>query len=218
MQAVALTLRPPDGAFPGLDSALAAEPDVDRDVLLSLDWFDDGSLSLLYRLDAPDEHTLEAVFDSHEDVRRYEVLSVDGRPRYAYVHLDHSELVGQLVDIVQEYALILDRPIRFTDGGVVITLAGDVTNATEAFERVREVIDLTVEWTGTYEPEASTPLSRLTIRQREALEAAVELGFYESPRAASYEELGEALDCAPSTANALLRRSEAALVTAVLES
>jgi predicted DNA binding protein len=58
---------------------------------------------------------------------------------------------------------------------------------------------------------------RLPDRQRKGLEATDEPGFYERPRDPDYEDLGAALDCAPSTANELLCRAEARLVSAVLE-
>lgn len=217
MHAVELRVRPPGGSFPGVDSALAASPAISREALLNLDWLDDGGLTLLYRLAADGEAAIADALDDHEDVRAYQIVPVEDDTFYAFVHVQRSELVADLLSVVEEYALLLDRPFRFVDDSVVVTLAGDQAAASEAFDRVRELVDVSVEWMGEYEPEGMTPLSRLTDRQREALEAAFELGFYETPREASYEELGEALDCAPSTANALLRRTEAALVTAVLE-
>ncbi|MDZ7730630.1 MAG: helix-turn-helix domain-containing protein [Natrialbaceae archaeon] len=86
-----------------------------------------------------------------------------------------------------------------------------------AFEEAAEAIDVDVEWSGGYDPAGSDVLSRLTSRQREAIQTAYELGFYEKPRRTSYEEIADALECAPSTANELLRRAETAIVSSVLE-
>ncbi|WP_299270207.1 helix-turn-helix domain-containing protein [Halorientalis sp.] len=60
------------------------------------------------------------------------------------------------------------------------------------------------------------PLAQLTDHQREAIETALELGFYQSPRATSYEEIAVELGCVPGAANDLLRRAKVALVAAVL--
>jgi predicted DNA binding protein len=52
----------------------------------------------------------------------------------------------------------------------------------------------------------------LTDRQRAALDAAVEVGYYEVPREGSVADVAAALDCAHSTAGELLRKAEAAVV------
>jgi len=58
----------------------------------------------------------------------------------------------------------------------------------------------------------------LTDRQREALAAAWDAGFYEVPRNGGIEDVAAALDCAVSTASDLLRRAESRLVGDVLGS
>jgi predicted DNA binding protein len=57
----------------------------------------------------------------------------------------------------------------------------------------------------------------LTDRQREALAEALAAGYYESPRAATVADVGERLDCAPSTAAEHLRKAESTLVRRALE-
>lgn len=62
---------------------------------------------------------------------------------------------------------------------------------------------------------ADTPevtAATLTARQREAVEAALSLGYYDIPREASYEDVAEAMGCAPSTAAEHLRKAEGKLV------
>jgi predicted DNA binding protein len=52
----------------------------------------------------------------------------------------------------------------------------------------------------------------LTDRQREAVRAAVEAGYYAVPREASLADVAEAIGCAESTASEHLRRAEAAVM------
>jgi predicted DNA binding protein len=59
------------------------------------------------------------------------------------------------------------------------------------------------------DPEASLPAE-----QREALRAAVEAGYYETPRKVELDALAERLDVPRSTLSYRLRRAEAALATA----
>jgi predicted DNA binding protein len=79
-----------------------------------------------------------------------------------------------------------------------------------------------MEITGITQHHVTVPLddafARLTERQQEALVRAYELGYYETPRSVSFEEVAAELDCASSTANELLRRAEATVVEAVLTS
>jgi predicted DNA binding protein len=56
----------------------------------------------------------------------------------------------------------------------------------------------------------------LSDRQREALEVAVELGYYDTPREATHTDIAAELDCAPNTASDHLQKGEAKLVRAGL--
>ena len=52
----------------------------------------------------------------------------------------------------------------------------------------------------------------LTARQRAAVRAALDLGYYDVPREADHEAVADAIDCAPSTAAEHLRKAEATLL------
>jgi len=57
----------------------------------------------------------------------------------------------------------------------------------------------------------------LSDRQREATDAALDLGYYEIPREADHRDVASALDCAPSTTAEHLRKAEAKLVESILD-
>jgi len=215
MRAVELQLLPEGGAFPGIDTAIAGLPAVEREALTNLGWHSDGSYTLLYRLRAPDSEPLRAALDEHDDVRRYELVAAGDR-QYAFLHVSEREALSELLGIAEEHALMLDPPFRFTSHGVVVTVAGEEGALQSAFDEVTERIAVDVEWTGGYTPGQPSALNRLTDRQREALTTAYEMGYYENPRTVSFEEVAAELDCATSTANELLRRAEATVVDAVL--
>ncbi|WP_435358885.1 helix-turn-helix domain-containing protein [Haloarchaeobius sp. DFWS5] len=225
MNAVGLKLRPVDGAFPGVDEALAAIPGVSREGILNLEWLADGSYGLLYRVTGGDEADIRAVLADHPEVRQHDVVGAEdeshdgtGASHYVFVNVAEREPVSALLAIVDEHRLLLDPPFRFTEDGISVTVAGDAEALQAAFGAATETdVPVEVEWTGGFHPEEPSALARLTDRQREALEAAHALGFYENPRKVSFEDIGAALDCAPSTANELLRRAEAAVMSAVLE-
>lgn len=217
MKAVRLRLRPPGGSFPGVDTALSDAPGIEREGLVHLEWLGDGSYTLLYRLSVEDGASPAETLDAHPDVIDFDLIPSGRDERYCFVHVAERELLSSLLEIVDEHALILDRPIRFVDDGAVLTVAGDSDALGAAYADASESIDVVVEWSGGYAPDGASPLARLTDRQREAIETAYDLGFYEKPRRVTYEDIADDLECAPSTANELLRRAEAVLVGALLD-
>ena len=217
MKAVGLRLRPDEGAFPGVDRAFARAADVTREDLSNLEWLDDGTYLLLYRLRADGQEAIESVLASHEEVIEYDVVESATGTFAAFVHVEERPSLSALLALVDEHALLLQQPFSFDPDGVTVTVVGSGDALQGAFADVGEELPVDVEWTGEFEPDRDSALARLTGRQREALQAAFDLGFYETPRVASYEAIGEALGCAPSTANELLRRAEAALVAGVLD-
>lgn len=216
MRAVELQLLPENGSFPGIDTRLANLDGIRREALTNLGWHTDGSYTLLYRLsgDATDE--LEAAIDDHSDVLRYELVSEGDQGLYAFLHVSEREILRELLGITEEYALLLEPPFQFTGQGIKVTVAGEEGALQSAFAAVTDRISVDVEWMGGYSPESDGTLPRLTERQREALITAHELGYYETPRTVSFEEVAAELDCASSTANELLRRAESKIIDSML--
>jgi len=218
MKSVGLRIEPEDGAFPGVDRVLAALPDVRRDDVYVLDRLGDGTYAMLYRVVGGDGDELPGVLADHEEVLEFDVVDAGDRRHYVFVNVLARESVDALLDVVEAHRLLLDPPFHVTADGIRATVSGDPDSLREAFVDVDELdVSIEVEWTGGFQPDEPSPLARLTDRQREALQVAHRLGFYETPREASYEEIGEALDCAPSTANELLRRAEACVVDELLD-
>jgi hypothetical protein len=217
MRAAELRLSPETGAFPGVDAAIASIPGVTREALVNLEWLEDGSYALLYRLGGGDPAAVERVLADSDEVRSFDVVPTSDDRTFAFTHVGEREALSELLAIAEANALILDPPFPFTDDGVVVSVVGDGEALQAAFAEITATIPVTVEWTGGYEPGSAGVLARLTDRQREALTAAYDLGFYETPRAASYADIAEVLDCAPSTANELLRRAEATVVAGLLD-
>jgi predicted DNA binding protein len=215
MRAAEIRLSPGAGAFPGVDRALAGASGVTRESIRTLEWLSDGSYALLYRLSG-DPAVAAAVLADNPEVYDHEVVAGGGGVE-AFAHVAERETLSALLSIAHDNALLLDRPFPVTDEGVAVTVAGRSEALRAAFSALTDRIPVSVVWTGEYDPGGHGPLSRLTDRQREAIEAAHGLGFYQSPRGATHEEIADELGCAPSTANELLRRAEAAVVEGLLE-
>lgn len=216
MQAVRLRLRVPNGSFPGVDTTLAETAGATREALVHFEWLSDGSYTLFYRLDLAEPGVVETALEEHDEVLEYDLLRSDDR-WFCFVHVDERDFLSDLLEIAESNALVLDRPIQFVEDGVRLTIAGTSESLREAFQEATGQVSADVEWSGEYEPDLSGALVSLTSRQRDAIRTAYELGFYEKPRQVGYEEIGEQLGCAPSTANELLRRAETEIIGAVLD-
>ena len=116
-------------------------------------------------------------------------------------------LAGDTVVVVPPIEVRPDRTMR-------LTLVGHPDDLRRVFEDVPEGVDLTVR---RVTDGVSTTDAQVTDRQREALEVAREVGYYEIPRRNGIEAIAAELECSVSTASELLRRGEARAIEGVLE-
>lgn len=213
MPTIRARLSPPDGTFNSVDEAIRACDGVTRESLLAVDWLSDGSAVVLYRLGGRGPAAVEDVLADHDDVIAYDPTGdVDGGGYSVFVHVTPEEPMSELLALADRHALLIDRPLSFTADGIEVRVVGTESSLRGALADFPESIDARIESAGEYSPGAPTLLEEVTERQREAVETALELGYYETPRGATYEEIAAELDCAASTANELLRRAESRLV------
>jgi predicted DNA binding protein len=152
------------------------------------------------------------------------IVSVDAY-RFAdeppYVLLVHRPPVDTEVEAERREAahhgVVLRTPIVYRDGAMHLRAIGDPGQLQRTIDRGPTGMTVTVEEVGTFRGGLDTPHADLTDRQREALETAAELGYYEMPRGATHEDVADALGCAPQTASDHLQKAEAAVVRATLD-
>jgi len=214
-----LTLTPAGGGIHPTDARLAASAGLEREALLHVDSFSDGTGVLLYRLHGDPELARDCV-DGHDDVLDWDVLPVDDDGVFhLYVHVAACEPAGTLLTLSDRFALIVDTPIAFTDrGGLLLTIVGTHDVLREALETIPDDVHVTIRQVGHYSPGSRDMLSLLTDRQREVFERAVEVGYYRIPRAVNQSELAEMLDCAPSTVDEHLRKAESKMLSGLIDS
>jgi predicted DNA binding protein len=113
--------------------------------------------------------------------------------------------------------LVVRKPVVFRDCTMSYRLFGESAAIQAAIERAPDVMDVRVEEIATLRGDHDRPGATLSDRQRAAVVAAVELGYYDHPRDATHADVADRLDCAPGTAGEHLRKAEAKLVTGALE-
>lgn len=205
MRQFSMVILPVDGGFHPGHAALVEDPDVHRVAVEHLNRLADGTGVALFRLRGDEERAAQ-IFAETEDVLSFDVTSVDGG-MYVYLHFEASGLTDDLLQMTQEYELVIDTPLEAADnGGVRVTLIGEEEQFREAVEGAPEGIRLELEQITDYRPDAEDPL--LTDRQREILAVAVDQGYYDVPRRASRDDLAETLDLSGSTVSEHLRKIE----------
>ena len=125
-------------------------------------------------------------------------------------------LLERILGSLTREQLTVVKPVVYRDGRVHVRLVGTAAAVQGAVDGLPAPVGVDVRAVGDYHPDAGLAREGLSERQREALEAALALGYYERPRAATHADVAEQLGCAPSTASEHLQRAEAKLVRGAL--
>ena len=215
MRYVEMVLRPDREGFHPAEQAIVDDPELQRVAIHHLNQLDDGTIVFLYESRGPLDRARE-LMDDHEDVLEYSV-SREGSKLHSYIHFRPNELVDALFRAMQEYSIVVDTPVEcLADGGIRITGMGDQETITEALAVVPDSVDVELEAMREYHPDDRQLFSMLTDRQQEILLTAAELGYYDVPRDATYEDIAAELDLAPVTVGEHLRKIESRVLTEIL--
>ena len=213
---VRLTMRAPEGTVHPVFDMLTRGEHVER--VRGLHWnFSEDRLGILHYVEGElDAYVAE--LESLPSVLDYDVARTDDDGFYVYHRCVVRGGARELFETFTRETLLLVPPIEFgADGSATFSLFGDGAEVQTALDSVPAAVEVAVhEVTGMAEtPEVTA--ATLTTRQREAVEAALSLGYYDIPREASHEEVAEAMDCAPSTAAEHLRKAESKLLSSTFE-
>jgi predicted DNA binding protein len=178
----------------------------------------DGSFVALYSVSADVDDIHASLSGAGDKVIGYDTAGGEGTRRLQ-VHYHPSDAVRSLFDLHRSHATHLEYPLEFvrTDtSSLRISLLGPESELQDQITATREAIDVTIEKVSSYEPAASREFGALTERQREVLQTAVEKGYYDVPRQATYEDIATDLDCSAGAVGQHLRRIESELLTGVV--
>lgn len=160
-----------------------------------------------------DADALESAMQEIPEVVGYDIERIDERSCYVYVRDATTDSLQEMFSPIVSGGLIVVPPIEYEpDGTVVFSMFGPDDEVQEAIEAVSVPVDMTIEAVGGLAGTTAVIESHLTDRQRDVVETAVELGYYDIPRSASQEDIAAELECAPSTIAEHLRKSEARIL------
>lgn len=130
---------------------------------------------------------------------------------FAFVHQERYEFADVLLEAIAELRVAFVPPVVFeADGSVRFDAVGQRDGLGRLHDRLVDLGSVTVE---RVRPVAGgRQQALLTDRQRAAIEAAVDVGYYEVPRTGTIEDVAARLDCGHSTAGELVRKAESKVV------
>jgi predicted DNA binding protein len=137
---------------------------------------------------------------------------------YVLLTLDASgsSAVRDVFELLTTDGVVVVKPVVYRDGAVHANVVGDGATLQAAMERLPPFVDVRIDEIGSYDGGPDAPAAQLSERQREAVLAAMELGYYDHPRQATHEEVAAAIGVAPSTASEHLQKAESKLVRATM--
>lgn len=216
MKHVRLTMRAPDGAIHPVFDMLTRSAHVER--VTGLHWNVSGDrLGILHYVEGdPDEYAAE--LDAIPSVLDYELLPTDDGAFYAYHRCTLDDAARDLWETVTGGTLLVVPPVEFgCDGAATFSVYGPDEELQAAIDGFPEPIGVEIDAIGTMAGAPQVTAATLSDRQREAVEAALSLGYYEIPREVGHEDVAEEIGCAPSTAAEHLRKAESKLVRSSLK-
>lgn len=207
MREAIVTLSDPELEAIGFDGLVSLVREAGlRDVEL----LEDRGYTCLPQVEVEEQLNTEKLAD-FECVDRWELIAEKDDTYLYLLELTASGLPESTTD--DHDALVGNCETTVTDRGVLVSLVGSQ-------EAIRDMLR-------NYEAAGATPdlcklseyeggqgvLDALTERQREVIEMAYEMGFYEIPRRVSTEDIAEKLDVDAATVSEHLQRAERNLLT-----
>lgn len=195
-------------SFHPLGKQLTEESRITREAIHHIELLTDG-LVLMFAEGSGDRERYEEIMQNSPFVVDYLVAGED--PWTAVSQFESTDVSKRALELQQESNVVIKTPIRFTsDGSLRITYLG----TDEDFQRLfrdtlgEDAITFEIIEKGDYEPDESSLTRQLTTRQQEVLEAAVDIGYYSTPRQATHADVASVVGIAPTTAGEHLRKIE----------
>jgi predicted DNA binding protein len=212
MHAARIALELPAEHLHPMHQFVCKSPAIDRETILERDA--SGGMTTLLLHVAGDRQRYEQTINEVSAVEEWTTTAAQ-EGFYVYVRTELRPREQQYRQALDRDAVLVVLPVELrSDRTIRQTMVGHSDDLSAAIEALPDTVDVEVLRTGTYDRSSGV---RVSERQREALAAAWDAGYYEVPREGDIEAVAGELDCASSTASDLLRRAERRVVAATLD-
>lgn len=121
-----------------------------------------------------------------------------------------------MVTAVARAGMILRRPLVYRSNRSHGHVVGKPAPVQAMFDEVSGGIDVQITTIGQFPCAAEDRSRQLTNRQREVIETAVAMGYYEQPRQITHQDIADELRCGLSTVTEHLQKAEDKLVRSAI--
>lgn len=203
---------------PEFFNLLANSSEIDEARVLDVNTTLDGVDNYLFAIDGDPTTFAERATDT-PGVESVELSETEREMTYALVVVNSLEtpMYDSILRASSQDAIVLRTPIIYRDGKIFGRGVGDPQPLQRAIGEIPDAIDVQIDVVGEFRGDLDDPKRGLSDRQEEAVEIALELGYYDQPRGATHEDVAEELGCAPATASDHLQKAEAKLVRAGMD-
>lgn len=188
------------------------------DYATAMQWsYTESELAMLHYVEG-DVEAFRAATEAVSKLVNLEIVGAGDGACYTFVNCETTPAMRRLFGPLQEMTAIPVPPVTYhPDGRLSFAIVGPAAELQAAIEAVPEPIEVGIDEIGDIGSVDRVAETSLSPRQREALDAAVALGYYEIPREADHRAVADAIDCAPSTAAEHLRKAEETVLTSVAD-
>ena len=186
---------------------LSSAPYIDRAV--GLHWnVSDDRLGLMVYVDG-DVESFRDEIRRIPDVLDFELVSAGDDRFYVYLRNELNGLSRQLFGTFTRGSLLVVPPLDYGgDGSVTFSVFGPIDEVQAAIEEVPPPFEVSIDQVSGMGATPGLVGTSLSERQREAVEVAIDVGYYDVPRDGDLETIATRMGCAPSTAAEHLRKAE----------
>jgi len=214
MRYVTVVMRPEEGYYNPVNRKVTEDPGITPVAIHHVEMLDDGTVLQQTEVRG-DLDRLRTILREDEQILDQAVFG--DREGYAYSRYEPTELIEHLIESGRENELMVQWPVEYTDEGHQrITMVGHEAAFANVDTEGPEGVEMEVVEVGEFDPGQGRLYGLLTDRQREVLEAAVELGYYDDPRRATQADVADAVGIATGTVGEHLRKIEATLLSAIV--
>lgn len=210
-----IRFSPGPESFHPFTRILERERDVRQVAIHQMRLVNDDLGLMLYEL-AGDQARIEELVEELLGDLGYQLNRIEDRV-FVFSPFLPNDTVGELLRIPRDFEIFLDPPMHFTrTGDLVVRYVGTEASFHRAMAIVPDDVSVRLQKKREYQPGGESFAANLTDKQREIFDVAVELGYYNAPRRATHEDIGEAVGLASGTVGEHLRKIEAKLVAFVV--
>lgn len=219
MRYLEISARPSPEVTPPLFDLIARSDTVEESRALEWNLSPSNTVTVFYGIKG-DVGAFEDSAPAIDAISDFEVSVIDDGFFQALLTVDPTEipLLERLLSTMSRPGLVIITPVVYRAGQVHLRLVANSSLLQSTVDTLPPEVNVDVSEIGSVPSPATAPRATLTDKQREAVEAALELGYYDSPASASHEDIAARLGCAPSTASEHLKKAEAGLVRATMAS